>query len=208
MERKATYQKCGAMVSELAAAILKGEVPPLFVRYNIGALGDAGGEGDTPHNIQVGLLVRLDEYEASVNASRSFLLEVKKTEELRPSVDLTEDISLGIVDLLEEGIKQGLAEIFPDWAEVIGQTSVTSYVAHSIGSSNSHRVQMILRFAAPLLRPGAKGGDNSAMQIMQSGVICYGTETIRASLECLIVFYNWLIWRLVRQENGKKVGKP
>ncbi|KKR48326.1 MAG: hypothetical protein UT86_C0007G0005 [Candidatus Magasanikbacteria bacterium GW2011_GWC2_40_17] len=209
MERKATYLIAGPMLQELKEVLATGDVPSLTVRYNIGAMGDAGGE-DKTHSVQVTLLVKIGEYEATITASKSFLLEVKPQNFLQARSFTGEEVSLGIVDLLEGGIRQALVQIFPAWEKVISSSSVSSYVVHSLGSTNSNLVQVIMKFKAELRENGngkGKGGENSAGQTMDKGVFCYGTETIRASLECLLVFYNWLIWRLMRQENGKKLGK-
>lgn len=205
MERKATYLIVGPMIQELMMALSNGDVPPLTVRYNIGAMGGAGGE-DKTHSVQIALLVRIGEYEATINASKSFLLEVEAQDFLRTRPFTGDEASLGIVDLLEGGIRQALIQIFPDWEEIISGSLVSSYVVHSLGSTNSNLVQVIMKFKASLRKNG-KNGFNSAGQTMEKGVICHGTETIRASLECLLAFYNWLIWRLMRQEKGKQLGK-
>ncbi|MCX6778907.1 MAG: hypothetical protein NTU97_01600 [Candidatus Magasanikbacteria bacterium] len=115
----------------------------------------------------------------------------------------TSEISLGTIDLMEQCVSSALSELFPQFAEVFNRARTTGYSVMSMGlGEDAHMVTASLKFDCPL-RPEDEDEKRRARRLDLQGVKCDGVDTIRASLNGIITFYHWLLWRMLRREKGQ-----
>jgi len=209
--RKARYEISGPLAEQLAQAILVGEVPRLRVDYKVNFEGLLGSDSDEQTTMMV-LIVTINDKNAIASAIRSFSIEggvvlpnvtsglPGKEKSDRPT---TSCISLGTIDLVEECIKDALIELFPQFAETFTKAQTTSYSVMGFGlGEDSHLVSASIKFDCPL-RPEDNEERRQSKRLDLQGVKCDGVDTVRASINGIVTFYHWLLWRMLRRERGQ-----
>lgn len=214
---KATdYEVSGFIAEELEEVLRTGAAPRIQMAYNVLFQGVCGDKSDS-HGFTLFNNVTVKGKSVVKGASRKFSLDGKVRkhlvrkgkagEELAEESDRakTSNQPLGTIDLIEETLREALCELYPRFAEIFRTVRIVGYSVHGIGLGNdSHMVSASVRFACAL-KPGEETEPEDAAELKednQRAVKCDGVDTVRASIECIVTFYNWVLWRLLRRERG------
>jgi hypothetical protein len=204
--RVSDYEVSGNIAEELEKALQTGAVPRIQLSYNVLFSGVCGEKADN-HTVTLFTAVTVQGQSAVKGVVRNLDLsgivrkadlqkkgEAKESDRAKTSTD-----PLGTIDLIEATLREALCELYPRFAEVLQSVVVVGYSVHGIGLGNdSHMVSASVKFQSSL-RPKEAGKEKDATG---QAVKCEGVDTVRASLECLITYYNWVLWRLLRRERG------
>ena len=216
------YEVTGKAAEELEEALHGGAVPQIQLAYHVLFQGVCGNNADR-HGFTLFNNVTVGDKSVVKGAARNFVLEgiVRKSVVLAAvgSKQATEESDrsktwneyLGTIDLIEETLREALSELFPRFASVFSSVHIVNYSVHGIGlGENSHMVSASVRFAYSMKQ------DDEAVEVEKPGktesektkaVKCDGVDTVRASIECIVTFYNWMLWRLLRRERGLAKAK-
>lgn len=102
------------------------------------------------------------------------------------------DGRLGTVDLLEGALRAAIVKRWPELESGLNEFLTSSYAVHAIGDESSHIVRVI-----------AKVENHRTC----GGVACKGVDTFQTTLRAMCMIYNWVVWRLLRREKGRKRRK-
>ncbi len=210
--RVTDYEVSGRVAEELEAALLSGAAPQIRLAYHVFFQGVCGNHSPK-HSLTLFTNVAVGNKSVVKGAARNFVLSGKvRKDATKPTGDGKEESDrakisvehLGTIDLLETTLRESLLELFPQFASVFSAVRLVNYSVHGIGAGgDSHLVSASVRFAYSLRRDSDAKLETEKTQ----SVKCDGVDTIRASIECIVTFYNWILWRMLRREQGLAKAK-
>lgn len=204
------YELKGPFLKELQEALERDEVPSVEARFFITSECSCGDNGDYELSVKFNVLVngwRAEDEASIVFESVRAVFSTDPSSAVPIDYSQTEqDTPAGILDLYLQCLSNCMAKIFPRFADTFQSVQIDSYSVNSTGMGKYKVALATVGFDCNL-RAVKENQKQRAARLQAQRVTCQGVDTNYATMQCMIAFYNWLLWRLLRREKGMAIAQ-